>query len=254
MSADAPEPAESTAPPSVMQGVVTKAAYDELKRKLEEHEAGAARLARYDKMNRETLLAMQPVVQELVEQEIKDNPEHSELKDVSEWAKELSSCPESKIGASLGIARLISCNSARIKRTRDEASASAETSTLLAETMKKLEACEAERDLLQLRNKEYDAELKLMQVNVRKLDQINQMNAKYDFSKASSREAGENESSSATGSSSKPVATDVDSLFAYVSSNGSGSGRIDQSGSQHHLLGRGTGSSMDIAALVAGRA
>ena len=138
-------PVEAPAPVADM---VSKESYDALKMQLEAKTKSEAareqRLQRFEEMERKKLVAMQPSIQELAELEVKENPEYAELASVDAWAKELHQTQN--VEANLGIARLISCNSARFKRTLDEASAGKESASMLASTLKELEEIKADRD------------------------------------------------------------------------------------------------------------
>ena len=260
--AAAPAVTETSAPPPAnSEGMVTKESYEELKRQFEKNRVDADRLARFDAKERETLASLQPAVSELVEMEMKDNPQFSELKGVGAWAKDFHTT--GNVDANMGIARLIACNSARYKRVREEASQSAETSTLLAAANKELEEVKADRDAKGKRVDEQSAHITELQCNYEKVEKMLRdhqvITDKMDFSKASSREAGATDAASAgssAASAAPAVATNMDELFSYVSRSGTGGGRIGQSGSQHHFLGLSADgqASADITAAIAGRA
>lgn len=255
--AAAPPATDTSAPPANSEGMVTKESYDELKRQLEKNKVDSDRLARLDAKERETLAMLQPAVSELVEMEMKDNPQFSELKSVGAWAKDFHTT--GNIDANMGIARLIACNSARYKRVREEASQSAETSTLLAAANKELEEVKADRDAKGKRVDEQSAHIAELQGNYEKLEKMLRdhqvVTDKLDFSKASSRETGASNAAVASSPAADPVATNMGELFAYVSRAGTGCGRIAQSGSQHHFLGLSADgqASADITAAIANR-
>lgn len=248
----------STAPSAAGEGMVTKESYEELKRQLDKNRIDADRLARLDAKERETLAALHPAVSELVEMEMNDNPQFGELKGVGAWAKDFHT--KGNIEANMGIARLISCNSARYKRVREEASQGAAASTQLAATNKELDEVKADRDAKAKRVEEQSEHITELQGNYEKLERLLRDNKvvseKMDFSKASSREAGATDGAASSSlASSPPAATNVeDALFSYVSRAGSGAGRIGQSGSQHHYLGRTADgqTSADITAAISG--
>ena len=214
-----PLPPPTRAHPANSEGMVTKESYDELKRQLEKNKVDSDRLARLDAKERETLAMLQPAVSELVEMEMKDNPQFSELKGVGAWAKDFHTT--GNIDANMGIARLIACNSARYKRVREEASQSAETSTLLAAANKELEEVKADRDAKGKRVDEQSAHIAELQGNYEKLEKMLRdhqvVTDKLDFSKASSRETGASNAAVASSPAADPVATNMGELFAYVS-------------------------------------
>ena len=256
-------PVEAPAPVADM---VSKESYDALKMQLEAKTKSEAareqRLQRFEEMERKKLVAMQPSIQELVELEVKENPEYAELASVDAWAKELHQTQN--VEANLGIARLISCNSARFKRTLDEASAGKESASMLASTLKELEEIKADRDAKALRVTELESLASERQTSLERMEAEFQkagvLKDKFDFSKASSREAGGASgaatsgasSAAASSSASVPPARVEDALLSYVSKTGSGGLRMSQSGSQHHFLGTSNeGTSGVMAALRA---
>lgn len=256
MSAEAATPpvAETNASLAGGEGMVTKESYEELKRQLEKNKIDNDRLSRFDAQERETLALLQPAVSELVEMEMKDNPQFSELKSVNAWAKDFHTT--GNVDANKGIARLIACNSARYKRVREEASQSSESSTLLSAANKELDEIKADRDAKGKRVDEQSAHITELQGNYEKLEKMLRdhqvVTDKLDFSKASSRETAPLDAAGR----SAPVATNMeDALFSYVTRAGSGQGRIGQSGSQHHFLGLSSDgqASADISAAIAGR-
>lgn len=256
MSAEAAAPPATETSAPVTEGMVTKESYEELKRQVEKNKVDSDRLARLDAKERETLAMLQPAVSELVEMEMKDNPQFSELKGVGAWAKDFHTT--GNVDASMGIARLIACNSARYKRVREEASQGAESSTLLAAANKELDEVKADRDAKGKRVEEQSAHINELQSSYEKLEKMLRdhqvVTDKLDFSKASSREASD---AAAAGGSAEaaPAATNMDELFSYVSRAGAGGGRIGQSNSQHHFLGLSADgqASADITAAIAGR-
>lgn len=254
-----PPAAETSAPLATPEGMVTKESYEDLKRQLEKNRVDGDRLARLDAKERETLAMLQPAVSELVEMEMKDHPQYSELKSVGAWAKDFHTT--GNVDASMGIARLIACNSARYKRVREEASQSAESSTLLAAANKELEEVKADRDAKNKRVDEQSAHISELQGNYEKLEKMLRdhrvITDKMDFSKASSRETDAAAAGTSAAAEAAPVATNMDdALFSYVHRSGTGGGRIGQSGSQHHFLGLSADgqASADITAAIAGRA
>jgi len=198
----------------------------------------------YMERNREQIVTMKDDVNSFVNTIAKENPQHTELNMMCRWAAEMDK--GDSLETNLGIGRLISCASANLKRTRDEASQLGEKSSALAEAYKKIEALEAERDAKTGRVSELEGLLVERTDAAQKFqDELAKAGAikeKYDFSMPSAREAG---SSSGAGSSaehaassrSAPAPNMDDALFAFVSSGGRGGLRIGQSGTSHSIFG-----------------
>ena len=198
----------------------------------------------YLERNREQIVTMKDDVNSFVNTMAKENPQHTELNTMCRWAAEMDK--GDSLDTNLSIGRLISCASANLKRTREEASQLGEKSSALADAYKKIEALEAERDAKAVRNSELEGLLNERTDAAQKLqDELAKAGAikeKFDFSNPSAREAG---SSSAAGSSaehaassrSAPVPNMDDALFAFVSSGGRGGLRIGQSGTSHSIFG-----------------
>lgn len=218
---------------------------DEVSKLREQLAAEKAKNQIYVERNREKLITMKDDVNDFVNTIAKENPEHTELNMMCRWAAEMEK--GESLETNLGMGRLISCASANLKRTREEASQLTEKSTALAEAYKKIEALEAERDAKVQRETELQGLLEERTAAATKLQEElakqGGIKEKYDFSMPSAREAGP---SSAAGSSadhaaassrSAPAPNMDDALFAFVSSGGRGGLRIGQSGTNHSLFG-----------------
>ena len=198
----------------------------------------------YVERNREQLVTMKDDVNDFVTTMAKENPQHTELNTMCRWAAEMDK--GESLETNLSIGRLISCASANLKRTREEASQLTEKSTALAEAYKKIEALEAERDAKAGRVTELEGLLVERTDAAQKFqDELAKHGAikeKFDFSNPAAREAG---ASSGAGSSaehaassrSAPAPNMDDALFAFVSAGGRGGLRIGQSGTNHSLFG-----------------
>lgn len=218
-----------------------------------------AKQALHDERQREQLTKMQPEVKEFIGDIAKANPEHTELGMMCRWADNLAT--SDSLDTSLGLARMVTCASARFKRTHEEASQLTEKSNMLSDAYKKIEGLEAERDQKATRIGELEGLVcerteaaEKLQAELAKHGAIAE---KFDFSKASSREAGASSAGeaapltagAASSSRSMPAPSMDDTLFAFVSSGGRGGLKISQSSSSHHLLGASTGEA-DIAAAL----
>ena len=159
------------------------------------------------------------------------------------------------------LARLVACASARVKRSRDEASANTEASATLGKTMKELEAMTTERDSLKQRVSELGALADERQAGLERLQaelsKAGLVAEKFDFSKAASREANpadtepvvaKEEIKQVTSNASRPAPTDY--LLSEIFSRGGGSLRFVSSSTTHQLLGSSNGGSTDIAAAI----
>jgi DNA repair exonuclease SbcCD ATPase subunit len=226
---------------------------DELSQLREQLAQEKAKNQVYLERNREQIVTMKDDVNNFVNTIAKENPQHTELNMMCRWAAEMDK--GDSLETNLGIGRLISCASANLKRTREEASQLTEKSSALAEAYKKIEALEAERDAKVLRNTELegllnertDAATKLQE----ELAKHGAIKEKFDFSNPSAREAGSSADHASMASSSRsPAAPNMDdALFQFVSSGGRGGLRIGQSGTNHHLFGSTTGEPNIAAAL-----
>ena len=111
-----------------------------------------ARTDMYDNQKREALTGMKEEVTEFIAG-IHGADEFGaykhELAPMTRWAAEMEK--GDALETNMAIGRLISCASAKFKRTRDEASQLGEKSTALAAAYKELEEVKAERDLKQSR-------------------------------------------------------------------------------------------------------
>jgi len=149
----------------------------------------------------------------------------------------------------MAIGRLISCASAKFKRTREEASQLGEKSTALAAAFKELEEIKADRDNKASRIGELET-LVDQRTNAAKafeeeLAKNGMIKEKIDFSQKSARE-------NSGGSSSKaPMVNMDDALLGFIQSGPSGGGaRVMQSASGHGFLGTTGGVDKYAAALA----
>ena len=138
----------------------------------------------------------------------------------------------------MAIGRLISCASAKFKRTREEASQLGEKSTALAAAFKELEEIKADRD-----NKA--SRINAAKAFEEELAKNGMIKEKIDFSQKSARE-------NSGGSSSKaPMVNMDDALLGFIQSGPSGGGaRVMQSASGHGFLGTTGGADKYAAALA----
>lgn len=213
----------------------------------------------HDDKQRALIATLQPDIQSCVDGLVKDNADYAaDMKPIQEWAR---GCHEStSLETAMPLARVISCASAALKRTREESSVLSDKASTLGATMKELEdlkaadSAKAQRitELETLANERQAANEKLQD----ELSKAGVLREKFDFSKASSREAGAEKAAepapmavdsaltSVTSNASRGAAVSMeDQLFSFVcgSSNAGGSSRITQSSTAHSMLGSSQG-------------
>ena len=251
-STDAPMP-DSVQTDAGVSSETHKQVKDELSQLREQLAQEKAKNQVYLERNREQIVTMKDDVNNFVNTIAKENPQHTELNMMCRWAAEMDK--GDSLETNLGIGRLISCASANLKRTREEASQLTEKSSALAEAYKKIETLEAERDAKALRNTELEGLLNERTEAATKLQEElakhGAIKEKFDFSNPSAREAGSSSehASMASSSRSAPAPNMDDALFQFVSAGGRGGLRIGQSGTNHHLFGSTNGEG-DIAAAL----
>ena len=93
----------------------------------------------HEQKTREIIASLQPDVNSFVDTVMGEHKDHAaDMASMKEWA---TSCHQSaSVDTALPLARLMSCASATIKRTREEASVASQNSETLGATMKELEA------------------------------------------------------------------------------------------------------------------
>ena len=212
-----------------------------------------ARTDSYDAQKRETLSGMKADVGAFIN-DIAGAEEFAafkhELAPMTRWACEMES--GDALDTNLSIGRLVSCASAKFKRTREEASQLGEKSTLLSNTMKELEELKADRDAKAGRIGELE-QLVDERTNAAKafeaeLAKNGMLKEKVDFSQKSARE----NVAPAGSSTGAPRANVEDALMSFMSSGPQNGGlRIGQSSTGHHYLGASSGDD-SIASAIRG--
>ena len=207
----------------------------------------------YDAQKREALNGMKDDVTGFIN-DIHAAPEFEaykhELAPMSRWAGEMEK--GDALETNLAIGRLISCASAKFKRTREEASQLGEKSTALAAAYKELEEVKAERDAKTGRIGELetlvDERTSAAKAFEAELAKAGMLKEKIDFSQKSARENAEPAGGS---SSTAPVSARVnmdDALLGFINSGpNSGGLRIGQSGSNPAFLGNNGGDKYSAA-------
>ena len=183
---------------------------------------------------------------------------------MKEWA---TNCHQSaSIETAYPLARLMSCASATMKRTREEASIASQNSETLSSTMKELESVKLELASKSQRVSELETfctdQQKANEEMQDALARAGILKEKFDFSKISSREAAApaepakivETSSLQTVTSNASKGPVEDMLFSYVNKNSSGGGlRIRQSSTNHpHLGALGNSAEQELRAAIGG--
>lgn len=226
----------------------------------------------HDDKQREVISKLQPDIQGFIEGLVKDNQDYAQdMRPLVDWSR---GCHEStQLDTAMPLARLVSCASAAMKRTREEASVLSEKANTLGGTMKELEelkaadSAKAQRitELENLANERQEANTKLQE----ELAKAGLVKDKFDFSKVASREAAPKENgkapmvdagqaglSAVTSNASRgPAFSMEDELFSFIrgSSSSLGSSKINQSSTAHSLLGASQGGmESEIASAIRG--
>lgn len=267
---------------------VSKESYEELKRQLAQKSQdladARARSDVFEQKERQRISAFQPDAQAFVS-ELMDGADaetKADLAPMQAWATDFHQKADVLAQASCfpplvafhprltplrafhqaPLARLVACASARVKRSRDEASANTEASATLGKTMKELEAMTTERDSLKQRVGELGALADERQAGLERLQEelskAGLVGEKFNFSKASSREANPAETAPEPVAASKEEIKQVtsnasrptDHLLSEIFNRGGGSLRFVSSSTTHQLLGSSNGGSTDIAAAI----
>ena len=149
---------------------------------------------------------------------------------------------------------IISACASKLKRTREEASVASATAEQLAASAKENEELKADNATKEQRIGELSSSLKEIQENSQKLqtqlEAAGALREKFDFSKASSREADAPKETGGVSvttenaskiTASMTLADPSNALFAFVSGASGGSARFMPSTSNHSLLGAPSG-------------
>jgi hypothetical protein len=235
--------------------------YEALKKQLEQKSAdladARARSNVFEQKERTRISAFQPEAVSFMNEMMDgaDAETKADLGPLQTWAGEFHT--KSDILAQAPLARLVSCASAKLKRTREEASANSEASATLSNSMKEVESLKGERDTLRQRVGELEVLANERQEGLEKLQEeltkAGIMQDKFNFSKLTSREKGAQEAAppaaeqanikaevvNASKGSSSSARTDA--LLDDILSRGAGNLRFGQSGTSHALLGNNSG-------------
>lgn len=216
-----------------------------------------AKLALYEKREREQLKSYQPQMESLLKELTEEAPADSKahFSSMLEWARDCSDRPNIESQMQLGTV-IHSCAS-KLKRVREEASVGSATADQLAAAMKENEELKAADAHKTKRIDELNSSLKEITQNSEKLQQQLQaagaLQEKFDFSKTAAREAdapAEPPSAEALVSKTEnasrlpaiPAFSPTDALSAFVNNMaGTASTRFQPSSSNHALLGSSGG-------------
>jgi len=260
----------TTPPVAAAEETVSKESYEALKAQLEAKSQdlaeARARGEVYEQKERTRIASFQPAAQEFMKEMMDgaDAETKADLQPLATWADDFAA--KQDIMSQAPLARLVSCASAKLKRTREEASVNSESATALSGAMSELETTKTERDGLRLRVGELESLANERQVGLEKLQaelaRAGLLSEKFDFSKLSSREkgvepaaAGSAEAAATpkleagTSNASRAPAAVQDQLFAEIMGRGSGNLRVHGSGTSHALLGNTSNDGDLMAAL-----
>lgn len=224
-----------------------------------------ARTETYDAQKREAISNMKTEVNEFVTNLVEDAefaPYKHEMAPLCRWAKEIDTTDS--IDTNLSIGRMISCASAKFKRTREEASQNGEKAQLLADAMKELESLKAERETKMSRITELEGLVDERTTAATKLQEElarhGLMQDKIDFSQRSAREnvsspSGTLSTSASNASGKRPMAAAAapkanmhDALFGFLTAGNQSGRMITPSATGHHMLGASSPPDASIAA------
>ena len=144
-----------------------------------------------DLQRKDALKGMQEDIQGFVTSLQEENPDHKfDMAPIANWANTCHEMadPEHQIP----LARVISCASAKVKRTIDTASAQSADAETLGKAMKELEELKTENSKRLKRESEFEEHIRDLNKRNTELDDIIKKHgittAKFDFSKIASRE------------------------------------------------------------------
>lgn len=155
---------------------VSQEMYDKLKaefdQKTQDLAEARARSGLFEAKERTRITAFQPAAQEFMADLMADADAETkaDLAPLQTWSNEFHD--KADILSQAPLARLVACASAKLKRSRDEASANATASGTLGQTMKDLEAITGERDSLKQRLDEVSALADERQLGLEKLQDL----------------------------------------------------------------------------------
>ena len=260
--------APSSTPAPMETSGVSKETYNASQKENEELRAQLAALKAksdiYDTQKREAIVGMKDEVNAFIGDIVGDEtfaPYKHELAPMARWGGDMEK-NDAMLDTNLSIGRLISCASAKFKRTREEASRSSEASTLLADANKKVDELTASDGAKAQRIIELEGlveeRTRAAEAFQNELAKANLISEKKDFSNKAARENAAGSAAAAT-LSSAPVASMIDpnaALLSFMRSGPSNGGlKIMQSATGHHHLGAmpmGGGSSDGVAEAIRG--
>lgn len=236
--------ASASAPAEMFSAEYVSQLKAELEAKSQEGAALKSKFATYENKQRAQLAELQPVVQEWIKEGLEAGSEFkADIEPMVSFGDSLANA--ANIDSAMPLARMISCHSAKIKRERMEFSAASGASEALGKANKELDELRADRDTKSSRITELEGLVAERTGTAERLQEelakAGLVKERFDFSNASSREAG-GATGAATGAAAvthaKAAAPFVDPLLNFIQKSvGSTSGRINQSATGHHLLG-----------------
>lgn len=256
--------AEAT--PSDVADSVTKQTYEETKALAEERAAklatAEARLQAYEARERAQLQSFQPVMQEYIKEistEYSTPETKSHFDSMADWAR---TCHErGNLDTQMQLGTVIHACASKLKRTREDASVQSATAEQLSQVAKENESLKETLASKEARIGELTTSLKEIQQNSERLqlqlEKAGALKEKFDFSKATSREADAKDEGvvATTENASKisqvaPASDPSMALFDWVARSGSASSRFMPSASSHSLLGAPNGSELGLSSAL----
>jgi hypothetical protein len=252
--ADTPTAPVTTPVPDAIPGV-SKETYNETKRLADDRGAEnatlKAQLESYQERDRTQLRNYQPLMEEHIKELHASAPVDvkAHLNSMLDWSR--NAAEKGNLSANMQLGTLVHCSASALKRERENASVKNATADQLAESNKRGERLEEENQALRQRTDELTTSLKEITDNNAKLQEqiekagLLRQSEKFDFSKASSREADpptgmdvktENASKGVVGVVSEFNPGDVLSAFINSASTQYGT-RFMPSASNHSILG-----------------
>ena len=221
----------------------------ELEAKTVAEAALKSKFATYETKQRAQLAEMQPVVQEWIKEGLESGPEFkTDMESMVGFGESLAN--SQNIDSAIPLARMISCHSAKMKRERQEFSAATGAAEALGKANQELDEVRADRDSKSTRIAELEGLVAERTGTAERLqDELAKaglVKERFDFSNATSREAG-----APVGGAAKAAAPFVDPLLSFIQKSGpAASGRIGQSATGHHLLGAAGAGEVGLEAAI----
>lgn len=237
---------------------ISKDTFEETKKLAEERAtklaSAEAKLQIYEERDRKQLKAYQPGMEEMIKELLDEAPVDTKpyFNNMLDWSRTASERPN--IDTQMQLGSVVHACASKLKRVREESSVQSATADQLAASAKENDLLKAELGMARQREAELTCSLKEIQTNSEilqtKLEKAGAMSEKFDFSKATSREAlasttGSNDNLLSTTDNASngsvmtlPTYSPTDALLSFAVSHGSSaSNRFMPASTNHSLLG-----------------